>query len=125
MIIKQTSSEYIGNLDIDVSTYSNNPTAFYWNDGGKDIPILSIDDAVTDGMYISQSQFKFNINGLEGGNKYTLRLYVGVYKNNGEINATLTVGLDIKYSFIDNRVYNFMVIYIQIYLADMKVLINE
>eukprot|EP01084_Bolivina_argentea_P186854 321975_1 len=87
--------------------YSNNPNAFYWSDGDKDIPVLSIDDASINGVWIAGkgNAFSFEIDGLEGGDVYRLRIYVGVYQGSGIFEAELDIGSS-KYQFVDSSIDN-------------------
>eukprot|EP00483_Globobulimina_turgida_P007929 UN07945 len=109
MIRKQTSTQYISinTGAVPVSTYENNPNGFYWNDGESDMPIRSLDDATTTGVYYSDSreQLELNVNNLKAGNVYRLRVYVGVYRDNGRISVTLNTGSG-SYTFSDNTVTN-------------------
>merc|ERR1712228_95471 len=109
MIRKEAQSEYIVvnmNNSVQIETYQDNPTSFYWKDGQKDIPVLSIDDATTNGIYITNSELKWSIINLKSGSVYRFRIYIGVYKDFGRLNATLTVGSN-TYSFTDQSVENY------------------
>ncbi len=110
MIRKKITSEYIETpiCNSDLNTYNNNPSGYYWSDGENDMPILTKEDAPTDGtngIYLSSGDIKFNINNLKGGNIYKLKVFVGVYGGyNGKFIATLTVGTQI-YTFSDSSLY--------------------
>ncbi len=59
------------------------------------MPVLTKEDAPTDGtngVYLGGGDITFNVNNLKGGNIYKVRVFVGVWNDNGEFVATLTVG---------------------------------
>eukprot|EP01084_Bolivina_argentea_P082478 149348_1 len=107
MARKQTSIKYITNISAPQSVYyySNNPQGFYWNDGQDNMQIISIDNASTSGIYITNNSISFGINNLNGGNMYKLRVFVGVYKSKGIMNITLNIGTSDLYIFEDSTVY--------------------
>ena len=99
--------EYISDINTlsKVSLYSGNPNGYYWNDGRDDIPVILKNDATTNGIYIYESNINFNINNLNGGNIYKLKIYVGVYKNRGLLNVECNNDNN-NDIFNDNTIYN-------------------
>lgn len=62
-------------------------------------------DATPNGIWIYEGDFSFEVDGLEGGKKYRLKVFAGVYENRGALSVTVSVGGK-EYTFSDSTVYN-------------------
>ena len=99
---------YIANLSATsyVSTYSGNSRGYYWSDGGSDVPVLSRDDASSYGVYVGKGEMSFSVGRLRGGYRYKVRVFVGVYKERGSVEATLMVNGKSGAPFAESSVYD-------------------
>lgn len=99
---------YINNISSTSNVYvfdiSDRPRGYYWNDGNY-IKELTKDESVTSGIFIFNGKFSFNINDLNGGNIYQLKIYMGVYSQQGLFKTTLYIDGNQNDMFEDNSIY--------------------
>jgi hypothetical protein len=83
-----------------VTSYSNNPFGFYWSDGGT-IPYML---KATSGVYVIGQGNGFTITAPADPGVRTLVIYIGVYKSQAKLTATLSDGSAPQY--VDTSMLN-------------------
>jgi len=108
MVRKQTNKRnvYKRNVYYDVSAFESSdlPRGYYWSDGAKDMPIVTEEEALTSGVFISEGEFEWSVNNLKGGNVYKLRVFVGVWYDRGAFSVALNIDGVTESVFSDSTV---------------------
>merc|ERR1712038_1410532 len=89
-INRKANGNVIGNLSFSTTTrqYDNNPVSFRWSDGSP----VTTESGTTTGIYVDDAGSSFTLTVPAGTKRQILRVYIGVYRSNMKITATLSDG---------------------------------
>lgn len=88
-----------------VMRFDGNSRGFFWNDGEGAMPIMKREEASDRGVYVESDGFTFSVDALKGGNKYMVRVFVGVWKDRGRFDVSLLSNGHSVGTFVDSTIY--------------------
>eukprot|EP01084_Bolivina_argentea_P186940 322125_1 len=107
MVITNFTVKTGGSTNKNIYVYDDNINGFYWNNGNVvEYDVLTINNASLHGIYIASvndAGFQFSLNNLIKGNIYKIRIFVGVYNDDGYFKAGVNIGSK-EYVFEDQTV---------------------